>query len=274
MSQMGERTMSAVADAPPAIEAAGLSAGYGQIPVLSDINISVRSGEVVALLGPNGAGKSTALLALGGELPLSSGEVRMNGVLTTSPLHQRARRGLRLITEDRAVFMSLTVADNLRLAHKSLDQPLALFPELKPLLGRKVGLLSGGEQQMLTLARALSGPTTVLLADELSLGLAPIIVQRLLLAVREAADNGVAALLVEQQVRNAFAVADRAYLLRRGRIVLEGPIAELRDRTDEIQDSYLSGSQIRPDDAVSPAEPPAVPGRRPDPGSPNGGTRP
>jgi branched-chain amino acid transport system ATP-binding protein len=246
MSQMGEDARSAVVAAPPAIEASGLSAGYGQIPVLSDINISVRPGEVVALLGANGAGKSTVLLALAGELPLSAGQVRMNGVATTSPLHQRARQGLRLITEDRAVFMSLTVADNLRLAHRSLDQPLELFPELKPLLGRKVGLLSGGEQQMLTLARALSGPTTVLLADELSLGLAPLIVQRLLRAVRQAADNGMAALLVEQQVRNAFSVADRAYLLRQGRIVLEGPVAELRDRIDEIQDSYLAGAQGSP----------------------------
>jgi branched-chain amino acid transport system ATP-binding protein len=248
MSHMDERATSAAVNAAPAIEAVGLSAGYGEIPVLSGIDISVRPGEVVALLGPNGAGKSTLLLALAGELPPSSGEVWMNGVATTSALHQRARRGLRLITEDRAVFMSLSVADNLRLAHKSLDQPLALFPELKPLLARKVGLLSGGEQQMLTLARALSGPTTVLLADELSLGLAPIIVQRLLLAVREAADNGTAVLLVEQQVRNAFSVADRAYLLRRGRIVLEGPVAELRDRTGEIQDSYLAGKEIRPDE--------------------------
>jgi branched-chain amino acid transport system ATP-binding protein len=273
VSQMGENARSVVLDAPAAIEAVGLSAGYGQIPVLSDINISVRPGEVVALLGANGAGKSTVLLALAGELPLSAGQVRMNGVATTSPLHQRARRGLRLITEDRAVFMSLTVADNLRLAHKSLDQPLALFPELKPLLGRKVGLLSGGEQQMLTLARALSGPTTVLLADELSLGLAPLIVQRLLRAVREAADNGMAALLVEQQVRNALSVADRAYLLRQGRIVLEGPVADLRMRIDEIQDSYLAGAQVRPDEATGGAASPAAGDHRTDPGPPNEGTR-
>lgn len=273
MSQLGDQPRAALVDAPAAIEAVGLSAGYGQVPVLSGINISVRPGEVVALLGANGAGKSTVLLALAGELPPSRGEVRMNGAVTTSPLHRRARRGLRLITEDRAVFMSLTVADNLRLAHKSLDRPLGLFPELEPLLGRKVGLLSGGEQQMLTLARALSGPTTVLLADELSLGLAPLIVQRLLRAVREAADHGMAALLVEQQVRNAFSVADRAYLLRRGRIVLEGPVAELRDRVDEIQDSYLAGGQVRPDGADKPAKPPAGAGGGTDQGPLNEGTR-
>lgn len=224
----------------PAIEAVNLCAGYGQIPVLHDLNIYVQPGEVVALVGANGAGKSTTLLALAGELPLSAGEVRFSGTATTSLLHQRARRGLRLITEDRAVFMSLSVADNLRLAHKSLDAPLALFPELKPLLKRKVGLLSGGEQQMLTLSRALCGPTTVLLADELSLGLAPIIVRRLLSAVRTAASTGMAVLLVEQHVRNVFTIADRAYVLRQGRVVVEDTTANLRDRAQEIQDSYLT----------------------------------
>jgi len=196
---------------------------------------------VVALIGANGAGKSTTLLALAGEVPVTSGEVRFEGAAWTGPLHQRARQGLRLITEDRSVFMSLSVADNLRLAHKSLDEPLEIFPELRPLLRRKVGLLSGGEQQMLTLARALAGRTRVLLADELSLGLAPIIVQRLLRAVRTAADRGMGVLLVEQQIRNAFTVADRAYVLRRGRVVLEGPTSDLRERIDEIEASYLAG---------------------------------
>jgi branched-chain amino acid transport system ATP-binding protein len=225
----------------PAIEAVEMSAGYGHIPVLTKVSLSVRPGEVVALVGANGVGKTTTLLALSGELPVTSGEVRINGKATRAPLHQRARDGLRIITEDRAVFMSLNVADNLRLAHKTLDEPLELFPELKPLLNRRVGLLSGGEQQMLTLARALAGDTKILLADELSLGLAPIIVQRLLKAVRAGADRGMAVLLVEQQVRNALAVADRAYVLRRGKVVLQGPAEELRHRTEEIEASYLTG---------------------------------
>jgi branched-chain amino acid transport system ATP-binding protein len=223
------------------VECSGLSAGYGQLPVLSDVDLRIGAGEVVALIGANGAGKSTTLLALAGEVPVTSGEVRFEGAAWTGPLHQRARQGLRLITEDRSVFMSLSVADNLRLAHKSLDEPLEIFPELRPLLRRKVGLLSGGEQQMLTLARALAGRTRVLLADELSLGLAPIIVQRLLRAVRTAADRGMGVLLVEQQIRNAFTVADRAYVLRRGRVVLEGPTSDLRERIDEIEASYLAG---------------------------------
>lgn len=226
--------------AEPVIEAVGICAGYGAIPVLFDIDLAVRPGEVVALVGANGVGKSTTLLTLAGAVTPASGVVRFNGVPTRSPLHRRARNGLRLITEDRGVFMSLTVAENLRLAHKLLAEPLAIFPELEPLLGRRVGLLSGGEQQMLTLARALCGGTKVLLADELSLGLAPIIVRRLLAAVRRAADNGMAVLLVEQHVRNALAVADRLYVLRNGRVVLEGTSAELCDRIEEIESSYLS----------------------------------
>lgn len=241
--QCVDRGVTTVSGSEPAIEAIGLCAGYGAIPVLHEIDLAVRPGEVVALVGANGVGKSTTLLALAGELPASKGEVRMAGRPTTSPLHKRARDGLRLITEDRAVFMSLSVADNLRLALRSLDEPLAIFPELERLLDRKVGLLSGGEQQMLTLARALCGRTTVLLADELSLGLAPLIVRRLLSAVRAAADNGMAVLLVEQQVRNAFSVADRAYVLRNGRVVIEGTTNELRDRTEEIESSYLSAKE-------------------------------
>jgi len=124
--------------------------------------------------------------------------------------------------------------------HRSLDEPLALFPELQPLLKRRVGLLSGGEQQMLTLARALAGPTRVLLADELSLGLAPLVVARLLQAVRAAADRGMAVLLVEQQVRNALSVADRAYVLQHGRVVLSGAAEDLRARESEIEAVYLA----------------------------------
>jgi branched-chain amino acid transport system ATP-binding protein len=223
------------------LECTGLSAGYGQVPVLTDVNLRVGAGEVVALVGANGAGKTTTLLALAGEVPVTAGQVRFDGGAWTGALHQRARQGLRLITEDRAVFMSLSVADNLRLAHKSVDGPLAIFPELRPLLRRRVGQLSGGEQQILTLARALAGHTRLLLADELSLGLAPIIVGRLLRAVRAAADRGMGVLLVEQQIRNALAVADRAYVLRRGRVALEGPAAELRGRIGEIEASYLAG---------------------------------
>jgi branched-chain amino acid transport system ATP-binding protein len=234
-----------------AIEAVKISAGYGQIPVLREVSLYVNAGEVVALVGANGVGKTTTLLTLAGELPLSSGVIRLAGRPTSAPLHQRAREGLRLITEDRAVFMTLTVADNLRLVHKCFDEPLAIFPELEPLLSRKVGLLSGGEQQMVTLARALTGTTKVLLADELSLGLAPLVVKRLLGAVRAAADRGMAVLLVEQQVRNAFAVADRAYVLRRGKVVMQGATDELKTRISEVEASYLTSNMIEAEERAT-----------------------
>ena len=152
--------------------------------VVRGLDLRVEPGEVVALIGPNGAGKTTTLLTLSGELPPIAGEVRFNGEVTKAPLFKRARRGLGFVTEERSVFMRLSTADNLRLARVPRRDATALFPELEPLMGRRTGLLSGGEQQMLALARALARKPTMLLADELSLGLAPLVVQRLLRAVR------------------------------------------------------------------------------------------
>lgn len=226
------------------LEARGLSVGYGAHPVVRDIDLVVRPGEVVALLGVNGAGKSTTVKALAGELRPLAGEVWFKGRPTTAPLHRRAKDGLRLITEERSVFMSLSSADNLRLGGQERQRCLELFPELGRLLNRKAGLLSGGEQQMLTLARALAADPDVLLADELSLGLAPLVVERLLEAVRAAADRGTGVLLVEQQVRNALEVADRAYLLSHGQIVLEGATSDLLGRVSEIEATYLAAAAL------------------------------
>lgn len=224
------------------LDATGVSSGYGSLAVLRNISMYVAAGEVVALIGPNGAGKTTLLMTLAGVVPVTSGTVRLHGFVTKAPLHQRARQGMRLITENRAVFPSLSVRDNLRIAHRTPDPCLELFPELEPLMGRRVGMLSGGEQQMLTLARALTGPARLLLADELSLGLAPLIVRRLLGVIRKAADErGVGVLLVEQQVRNALAVADRVYVLQRGRIAMSGTATEMSARLAEIEASYLTG---------------------------------
>ena len=224
-----------------ALEARGLTAGYGSSAiVVRDLDLTVAPGEVVALLGPNGAGKTTTILTLCGELPPLGGEVWMHGRPTTARLHRRVREGLGLVTEERSVLMSMTVAENFRVGRCHLERALALFPELEEHLGRRVGLLSGGQQQMLALARALARDTTVLLADELSLGLAPIIVDRLLHAVRAAADTGIGVLIVEQHVHKAMQIADRVYVMRRGRIDVSGTTAELRDRVEEIQASYLA----------------------------------
>ena len=231
----------AVPTATPVIQAVGLSAGYGSQPVIHDVDLDVHAGEVVALIGSNGAGKTTTLLALSGELPALSGQVLMDGVVTKAPLHKRARAGLTLVTEERSVFKGLSARDNLSVGRVTAADVLALFPELEPRLDVRGGLLSGGEQQMLTLGRALARRPHLLMADELSMGLAPLVVKRLLEAVRQAADErGTAVLLVEQHVRKALLYADRVYVMRRGRIELSGSADEIRGRLDEVEQHYLS----------------------------------
>jgi len=221
----------------PRLAAVNLSAGYHQHPVIREIDLQVGPGEVVALLGPNGAGKTTTLKALAGHLKALAGEVRVDGTVTTSAPHVRARRGMAYVTEERSVFSQLTAVENLRVGRADVQAATELFPELRRLLRRKGGQLSGGEQQMLTLGRALARRPSVLLADELSLGLAPIIVQRLLEAARVAArEDGIGVLIVEQHVQQALRYADRVYLLRRGAIVGSGPADEIGPA---LRDVYL-----------------------------------
>jgi len=222
----------------------GLVAGYGDVTIIRDIDLEVRAGEVVALLGPNGAGKTTTILTLAGEIRPRSGRIRCLGLDDAGrPTHVRARAGLAIVTDEKAVFMRMTVAENIRVFRSSVDAVVELFPELRDHLERPVALLSGGQQQMLALGLALSREPSVILADELSLGLAPMLVDRLFEVLRRAADNGAGVLLVEQYVHKAMAIADRVYVMDRGRISITGTSEELSTRVDEIQSSYLSGTE-------------------------------
>jgi branched-chain amino acid transport system ATP-binding protein len=234
----------------PLLETRNLKSGYLGREVIRNVDIKVHPGEVVCLLGPNGAGKTTTLLTIAGELVPVDGIVLFDNVPTWTPMYQRVRDGgMGLITEERLVFTRMSAQDNLRIGGGSVEDALALFPELANRLSVRGGMLSGGEQQMLALARALSRKPSLLLADELSLGLAPMIVDRLLGAVRAAADErGTGALIVEQHARKALKYADRMYLMARGQIVLELPAAEAIERLGEIEESYLGGTSETEED--------------------------
>jgi len=233
-----------VSDA-PTLALEGLTAGYDEAAVIRELNVTVRTGEVVALLGANGAGKTTTLRAVSGLLKPMDGRVVYDGedLVRTSP-SARARAGIAHVPEGRGLFYGLTVAEHFRLAARNerLDEDLAYeyFPKLSELQKRRVGLLSGGEQQMLAVARALARKPKLLLLDELSLGLAPVIVEWLLPVVRQfAQEQKSAVLLVEQHVHLALEVADRGYVLSHGRIVLENDAQHLRADKQLLIASYL-----------------------------------
>jgi len=236
----------------PLLETRHLKAGYLGREVVWGVNIKVHPGEVVCLLGPNGAGKTTTLLTIAGELTPVDGIVMFDNVPTFTPMYQRVRNGgIGLVTEERLVFSKMSSRDNLRVGGGSEESALELFPELEARLSVRGGMLSGGEQQMLALGRALGRDPKLLLADELSLGLAPKIVDRLLSTVREAADTqGTGALIVEQHARKALKYSDRMYLMARGRILLELPADEALARLDEIEDAYLSGTSETEEDHI------------------------
>jgi branched-chain amino acid transport system ATP-binding protein len=234
------------------IETRAMSTGYAGQPVVHDLDLTVNQGEVVCLLGPNGAGKTTTMLALSGELPAISGEILIDGKPTNEPLHRRARDGMSFVTEERSVFKGLSTRDNFRVAGLDPKTACSLFPELEGRMSVPGGLLSGGEQQMLTLARALARRPRILLADELSLGLAPLIVDRLLQAVRDAArDNGTGVLVVEQHAHKALRYADRAIVMRRGRVVLSLSGEEARSRISEVEHAYLTGGDASTEPQVA-----------------------
>lgn len=229
-----------------ALDVRNLTSGYDGVPVVRNVSLHVDSGEMVALLGPNGAGKTTILSTIAGLLKPISGEVDVLGEPTMNAApHALVKRGLGLLPEDRGIFFQLTVAENLRLNDRSkgkisTDQIFEYFPALKPLVRRKAGLLSGGEQQMLALGCKLLADPKVLMVDEMSMGLAPIIFNRLLPILSTiASTSGVGVLLVEQHIHAALRSADRAYILSHGEVVMSGSTEELRSNQELLEASYL-----------------------------------
>jgi branched-chain amino acid transport system ATP-binding protein len=227
-----------------ALELEGVRAGYGRIEILKGISMAVPQGSVVALLGPNGAGKTTTLRAISGTLPVRKGAIRLDGRRIDNRRPSAiAARGLVLIPEGRGVFGGMTVRENLRIAHHSapasvagpwegwLEGIVTRFPRLGERMDQLAGSMSGGEQQMLALTRALVGEPRVVLFDELSMGLAPLVVEMLFEQVARLRDEGRTIVLVEQYITQALRLADICYVLAKGSVAWCGEPAELREGT-------------------------------------------
>jgi len=225
---------------------------YGAIAALRGISISVEQGEMVALIGVNGAGKSTTLMTIAGVLKPTQGTITFEGqsIVGQSP-EEIVRKGLALVPEGRRIFPGLTVEENLRLGaairsdrvavQQDIDEMCTRFPILGERLNQAAGTLSGGEQQQLAIARGLMSRPSLLMLDEPSLGLAPLLVEEIFELVAQLRETGVTILLVEQNVERTLETADRAYLLNTGQVEFEGPVEELRRRVDVVS-AYLGGT--------------------------------
>jgi branched-chain amino acid transport system ATP-binding protein len=235
---------------PPLLDVAALDVAYDEVQVLWSVSLEVRRGEMVALIGSNGAGKTTLLRAISGVAPVRRGHVRLRGEdVTAMPPDARVRAGIAHIPEGRQLFAGMTVRENLMMGTYArrddrtewaadLRTVFALFPVLEERQRQLAGTLSGGEQQMCAIGRGLMTRPALLLIDELSLGLAPVLVDRLVDALRAIHASGTTLLLVEQDVLTALEVAQRGYVIANGRMVLEGPSAVLVE-TDLVREAYL-----------------------------------
>jgi sulfate-transporting ATPase len=242
------RTRRQQPDGAAIITARAVSVGHRDVPALRGLDLEIHPGRVTALLGPNGAGKTTTILTVAGHQAALKGELTWRGDPRRRAIHQRVADGAAIVLDDRSILAGLTVAQNLRLAGVDPDRVVEIFPELQALIARRAGLLSGGEQQMVSLGRALASDPEVLLVDELSLGLAPQVVARLFTAIRAAADRGVAVLLVEQQATAVLRFADHVIVVGRGSVQLAGSV-------DDIAECAVLGAYLDPVDVAENARP-------------------
>ncbi|MDF2606030.1 MAG: branched chain amino acid transporter, ATP-binding protein [Bacillales bacterium] len=232
------------------LELKNINAFYGGIHALKNINIEVNKGEIVTLIGSNGAGKSTTLKSISGQLTPKSGQIIFDGKdITLQPPHITSLNGVAHVPEGRRIFSKLSVKENLemgafsvndkKIVKERMERSFHYFPKLKERLEQKGGTMSGGEQQMLAIARALMMKPQLLLLDEPSMGLAPVIVEQIFEIIKELNDEGMTILLVEQNAYQALQIANRGYVIQNGEIILEGPGIELIEN-DQIKDAYLA----------------------------------
>jgi branched-chain amino acid transport system ATP-binding protein len=240
---------SASAAPAPLLQLTGIRAGYGDLQALFDINLEVRAGEIVTLIGANGAGKTTTLRVISGAVRATAGTVRFGGRdITGLPAHAMPERGISHVPENRQLFPFMTVEENLDLgaynrrsrprARAALDEMLALFPRLAERRRQLAGTLSGGEQQMVAIARGLMAAPRLLLLDEPSLGLSPKVTEEVFARIQDIGKRGVTVLVVEQNVVDGLGISDRGYVIENGRVVMHGAAADLL-RDDKIRAAYL-----------------------------------
>jgi branched-chain amino acid transport system ATP-binding protein len=239
---------------PTTLRIEGLDVPRGGRPVLHGVTLDIPAGEITTLLGPNGAGKSTLVLTIGGVLPSTAGSISLDGVELRGAKPEKVRgNGVAVVPEGRRLLPNLTVEDNLKVATYNLPpadakagiaEALEMFPELTKRFETETRSLSGGEQQMVVLAQALASKPKIVVVDELSLGLAPVVVKRLMPVMEQVAEQGTGVLLIEQFAHVALALANKAYVIEGGRIQYSGTARELRDNPDIVKAAYLLGATV------------------------------